>query len=94
MSKLLLKDQPLLVLPALAVKVGVNGALFLQQLFELFGILILQPLVFIDIFVMLWSLFIIQRLFTDWFFFYAFILIHEALTIFIHFLTRFHLSSS
>lgn len=32
MSKLLLKDQPLLVLPALAVKVGVNGALFLQQL--------------------------------------------------------------
>lgn len=32
MSKLLLKDQPLIVLPALAVKVGVNGALFLQQL--------------------------------------------------------------
>lgn len=32
MSKLLLKDQPLLVLPALAVKAGVNGALFLQQL--------------------------------------------------------------
>jgi len=31
-SKLLLKDQPLIVLPALAVKVGVNGALFLQQL--------------------------------------------------------------
>ncbi|ADF40351.1 hypothetical protein [Priestia megaterium] len=32
MSKLLLKDQLLIVLPALAVKVGVNGALFLQQL--------------------------------------------------------------
>jgi hypothetical protein len=32
MSKLLLKDQPLIVLPALAVKVGVNGALFLRQL--------------------------------------------------------------
>jgi len=32
MNKLLLKDQPLIVLPVLAVKVGVNGALFLQQL--------------------------------------------------------------
>ncbi|TYR81411.1 hypothetical protein FZC66_06055 [Priestia megaterium] len=32
MSRLLVNDQPLIVLPSLAVKVGVNGALFLQQL--------------------------------------------------------------